>query len=217
MGFTPVDQLLISPDLRHRVAAAHVSAIVPGGIHIISVYLKDSEGLSEYNLRVLQEVAALTQSLGTPWVVAGDWNVSPAQLQQANWLGVIKGVVFATELPTCNDNTYDFFVVCQSMAHAVVGVQRLDDAGLQPHFPCRLLLRGDARRHAVRKLTRPPKVPAVLPHGPAERPPDYSSVENLSASVQGAGPAMTKWYQLARLEWSRLTGVNLHHKPHKFH
>ena len=53
-GITPISTDIIAPDLRHRLSAAHVSAIIPGGIHVISVYLKDSEGLTEYNLRVLQ-------------------------------------------------------------------------------------------------------------------------------------------------------------------
>ena len=65
-------------------------------MHIISLYLKDTEGLSEYNLRVLQEAAALTMTLGTPWVMAADWNLEPSQLLQANWLSVVKGTVFAS-------------------------------------------------------------------------------------------------------------------------
>ena len=60
-----------------------MSAIVPGGLHVVSVYLKDSEGLSEYNLRVLQEAAALALTLGTPWIMAGDGNITPEQLQAA--------------------------------------------------------------------------------------------------------------------------------------
>ena len=215
-GISPVDPKLIAPDMRHRLAAYHVSGVIPGGLHLISVYLKDSEGLSEYNLKILQEAAALVLTLGTPWVMAGDWNVNPQRLQQANWLGIVKGTVVATELPTCNDNTYDYFVVSQSLNHADAGVQRLDDAGLQPHFPCQLFLRGNARRHAVRKLCRAPRVPAVLPHGPAQKPPDYSSILSMSGTVKEVSVAMNKWYSLARSEWAHLAGTNLRHKQYKF-
>ena len=100
-GITPVERELVSHDLRHRITAAHVNAVIPGGLYFISVYLKDSEGLSEYNLRVLQEAAALALTLGTPWIMAGDWNVDPSRLQGSNWLKMIKGTVFACELPTC--------------------------------------------------------------------------------------------------------------------
>ena len=180
-GVTPVDADLILPEFRHRISAAHVSAVMKGGIHVISVYLKDSVGLTDYNLRVLQEVAALALTLGTPWIIAGDWNITPDQLQAANWLGVAKGTVFATELPTCHSNTYDYFVVSHNLTHAVVGVQRIGDAGLHPHHPCRLLLRGDAKRKAVRKLTRAPKIHATLPHGPAPKPPDYDKIFSLGS------------------------------------
>ena len=51
IGITAADNDLIDPSLRHRLAVAHGNAIVPGGVHILSVYLKDSEGLTEYYLR----------------------------------------------------------------------------------------------------------------------------------------------------------------------
>ena len=75
-GISPVESGLIAPEMKHRIAAAHVNAIVPVGVYMISIYLKDTEGLSEENLRVLQEAAALALSLGTPWIMAGGWNIS---------------------------------------------------------------------------------------------------------------------------------------------
>ena len=125
--------------------------------------------------------------------------------------------MFATELPTCHNSAYDFFVVSHNIAHAVVGVQRIDDAGLHPHHPCRLVFRGDAKRRAVRKLTRAPKVHAVLPHGPPPKPPDYGSILAMGGKPEHVAKAMSKWYQLARKEWSALPGYKLDHKPHKFH
>ena len=53
--------------------------------------------------------------------------------------------------------------VCGELAPAVLGVQRLHDGGMNPHWPVRLLLRSDAQRHVVRRLVRPPKAEAE-PH-----------------------------------------------------
>ena len=125
--------------------------------------LRDSEGLSEANVQLLEDAAIALGGLNCPWIAAGDWNMPPDILAQSMWLRVVDGVVFATELPTCNDSVYDYFVVHRSIAHAVVGVQRLADASLSPHFAVRLLIRGDARRAMVRKLVRPPRVPGRLP------------------------------------------------------
>ena len=209
IGITAVDEELIAEEFRHRLAVAHVSAIVPGGVRVISVYLKDSEGLSEYNLRVLQEAAALVRTLDGPWIMAGDWNVEPRMIQEANWLKVAKGTVVTACLSNCHDHTYDFFVVGQCLSQAVVGVQRLDDAGLNPHAPCRLLLKGDARRHAVRKLHRAPRVPATLPHGPAPRPPSYQRVLDRCATNGGIAPALVEWYRRARSEWAALADAKI--------
>ena len=84
IGVAGAGEELIAAAYRHRIAAAHVNAVLPGGLHVISVYLKDSEGLTEYNLRVLQEAAALARTLGGPWIMAGDWNVEPKTLQEAS-------------------------------------------------------------------------------------------------------------------------------------
>ena len=88
-------------------------------------------------------------------------------------------------------------------------MQRMDDVGLHPHAPCRLLLRGDARRHAVRKLHRAPKVPATLPHGPAPRPPSYQGVVDKCTSKNGIAVAMREWYRKARKEWAALTEAKM--------
>ena len=80
-GITAVDDGLVADQFTHRIVAARVKAIVPSGVHILPVYLKDSDGLSEYNLRVLQEAAALVSTLGGPSIMAGDWNMGPKTLQ----------------------------------------------------------------------------------------------------------------------------------------
>ena len=212
IGISPADEGLVSAQFAHRIAAAHVSGVVAGGVHIISVYLKDTEGLSEYNLRVLQEVGALVRTLGGPWIIAADWNIQPDALRAASWLKVAQGSVVTTTLPTCNDHTYDYFVVSNCLLHTVAGVQRLDDANLSPHSPCRLLLRADGRRHAARKLHRAPRVPAALPHGPMPKPPDYSMVHDAAETKSGIAGAMVKWYQLARQEWAALAGTKMQYR-----
>jgi len=142
----------------HRLALSWVGCILKGGLNFLNVYLKDGEGLSDTNKSLLETAAGALNALKGPWVALGDWNMSPETLASSSWLALVEGVIFATELPTCNDNVYDYFEVHKSIAHAVFGVQRLQDGGLCPHWATRLLIRGDAKRHAVRKLVRPAKV-----------------------------------------------------------
>ena len=115
------------------------------------------------------------------------------------------------------------------ISHAVVGVQRVDGLGFTPHHPARLLLRGDARRFAIRKIIRTPRVNASLPFGPAERPPSYDSVTSTANSVCArpllhplpdenalVNAAMTSWYQAARSEFSAIVGADLKFGETKF-
>ena len=116
----------------------------------------------------------------------------------------------------CNDSVYDFFVVKRSIAHAVVGVQRLSDGGLNPHWPARLFLRGDARRHAIRRLGRPPRVDAHLPQGPPAAPPTYTMAQVARENTSVVDDAMAEWYTLARCEWSSLAGRSLSYSRARF-
>ena len=58
----------------------------------------------------LQELAANPRSLNTPWIVAGDWNMTPDELKQSNWLSVTNACVVAPQAATCNSKTYDFYL-----------------------------------------------------------------------------------------------------------
>jgi hypothetical protein len=175
-GISPVQSSCIPEEYQHRISISWINAILKGGIHGMNIYLRHSEGLSPANMLLLAHAAAALGALLGPWFVGGDWNMSPQELAQSQWLRIVNGVIFATELVTCNESTYDYFVVHRSIAHAVVGAQRIQDGGLNPHWVTRLLMRGDARRLAVRKLVRAEKVPGFLPMGPVLPPPSYKGV-----------------------------------------
>ena len=192
-----------------------VNGVAKGGIHIFSVYAKDGIGPVGENLTLLQELVAATRTVNGPWLITADWNMTPEALSATGWPRMIDGCIIATTLPTCNESVYDFFVVSQGLRHAVKGVQRIKGAGLQPHFPVRLLLSGNARRLAVRKLVKAQRVHGTLPHGPLNRPAEFDEVSD-AAARGNVTEAMTKWYRLARLEWSSLTGRNMEHRKHRF-
>ena len=171
IGITPVADTVIRADLRHRIQASWVGGICKGGIYVLSIYLKDAEGLSETNMYILEQAAICIKALKGPWVIGGDWNIEPHLLSAANWLNIVGGVVHAPSQPTCHAHVYDYFVVHKAISPAIAGVQRLEDAGLFPHFPARLLIRSNALRYQVRKLLKPPMVPGYLPAGPPAPPP----------------------------------------------
>jgi hypothetical protein len=200
---------LIPHDMRHRLHLAWTGAVLKGGIFNLSVYLKDAEGLGETNMALLDAAAVCLNALDGPWIMAGDWNVTPQTLEASNWLKIVNGVVHATALPTCHSSTYDFFVVHKSISHAVVQTQRLEDGGLYPHFPSRLLIKGNANRYLVRKLNKPRKVVAELPAGPPSKPKSYADV--CVTADTDLNLATLLWYDMARDEFNDLTGDTSNH------
>jgi exonuclease III len=58
---------------------------------VISLYLKDGEGMSPTNLLRLGQVHDLVQSLKVPWIILGDFNMSPVTLDQGGFLDLIGG------------------------------------------------------------------------------------------------------------------------------
>eukprot|EP00973_Karenia_brevis_P029882 4120240-Karenia_brevis.AAC.1 len=170
-SIAPSADSAISSQTSHRIMMAWVDAVMRSGIHCMSLYLRDSEVLSDSNQHLLDEAAGALKAVKGPLIIGRDWNMSPQTLAASRWLDMVRGIIFATTLLTCTESTYDYFVVHRSIAHAVVGLQRLEDGGMNPDWASRLILRSDARRFAVRMLVRPPKVEGVLPAGPAQIPP----------------------------------------------
>ena len=74
---------------------AWVGAVVPGGLHAGSIWPHDTEGLSPRNQEVLAAAAAALGRLRGPWVLAGDRNMNPDELEASGWLDIVQGVIVA--------------------------------------------------------------------------------------------------------------------------
>ena len=104
----------------------------------LSIWLKDSEGLSETNIELLHQVQIILSVLKGPWLIAADWNMEPQVLQSSRWLEVIGGVIRAPDKVTCNDSIFDYFVVHKEIAPSVVSVTTLDNAGYKAACTCQV-------------------------------------------------------------------------------
>ncbi len=215
----------IKTQFQHRMCVSWIDAVFKGGVHCISIWLKDSEGMSATNKAILEELAVVIGGLKGPWVVGGDWNLTPDILMASNWPAMVGGRVRATTLATCHSSVYDFFVIDKSIDFAVAGVQRLSDGAMYPHWASRLLLRGDSKRYAVRRLIKAKRIDGVLPCGPGNAPPSYQHI--IEANAFGSGQddtevtadlegLTTSWYKLARTEFGDILGDLVPFKAPKF-
>lgn len=165
----------------HRVGRFliwRVGAICRGGRHLGCVYLTSAVGVKEKcNLDLLQYMACTIKSLTGPWCIGGDWICTPGELADTGWFRLVNGVVHAQASPTCNGKAYDFFVVASGSTHAVMSAHVIGDAGLTPHSPVRLLIKGQSRHIMVKQIKSPTPYPALLPFGPPNKmqEPDQAS------------------------------------------
>lgn len=191
----------------------HVSALLRGGMHCGTICLVDSESVSRTNLDILHEAGVVLCALRGPWVLSGNFNMASEMLRRSGWVEAVNGVIVATTMPTCNGAVYDDLVVSKGLEDVVLGVQRLDRAGLEPHYPVRLVLGGNARSAMARQLKRAPRVPATLPSAPLPEQPlvcgDINTTDELT-------DPMCTWDDAARREFKSLFGRDLAHADPRF-
>ena len=215
-GIAPPTGLAVSDALKHRIVVGWASAMIKGGVHLVSVYPKDGVGLNEDNMHLLQELAALLKQNKGPWIVAADWNLAPTTLAESKWPEMVRGVIVATERATCFSSTYDYFVVPEGLSSAVAGIARVEDAALYPHYPVRLFIESSARRILTRQLTKPARVPGTLPHGPLPQPVCHQALYPVQVDESSIDTAAQRWVEAARGEWASLASTTPDFSAPKF-
>ena len=149
----------VIPDETHlahpgRIHFRKVGAICRGGIHMAATYFRDKVNgkWPSSNIDMLHHIAAIIAGLVGPWIIGADWNCTPVELLATGWLKLVGGTIAAPKAPTCNGNTYDFFVVANALGHAVFSTHTIGDAQCAPHSPSRLLLRAKPRAVQVQVI-----------------------------------------------------------------
>ena len=88
----------IPADLKPRLTATWVGALIKGGCTFICIYPWTVEGLTDRNASLLNVLVQLVRSITGPWIVGGDWNMNPEVVTEAGWPARLKGVIYAPSL-----------------------------------------------------------------------------------------------------------------------
>ena len=216
-----------------RVVAATLSLPGDREIGLMSVYLRDGEGLSVGNGNIMEEIAEDISGFrrsGLQVIVGGVWNMTPAELDANEWcsdcgVGVRGG---PPALGTCRRaqgpaRMLDFFV-CSDGADAMVQeVVTQTGADTFPHWPVRLVCYPDAQAFRSLQFVSPPALPIEAVFGPRPCPPSYREAAHLARryrqkinerssarEARRAGyQAYSAWARAAETELEGITGVNL--------
>ena len=147
-----------------------------GGYRILLVclYLTDDNtatAISSRNMAKLHAVLQFCRRVGTPTIVAADWNMEPKQLAEISWLDDMRcDVVRATDLDiTCTTGRgrlLDFFAVSRSLVPTIVDVHRDPQARWSPHAGLILRIRSRPKQVVVRSLVVPSALDLEKPADP---------------------------------------------------
>ena len=199
------DDLLSDTDIG-KIHCRWVGGACRGGLHVVSAFLRTSEGLSKRNLDLLQELARTLKGISGPWVVAADWHMSPHLPSSSGRHALASSTIVAPVEGTCGAKMLDFFVVSHGLAHAVMGIAVVEDTGIWPHSPVRLYIHAAPRRLLLRKLAAPREVGGVLPLGclTREATVDAPTPPPNDANLKGLYVA---WLARAKSLWDKIVGL----------
>ena len=77
IGVARNDIVFVPIELQSRIIlCTRINAVCKGGIHCVSLYCFDSEGLSERSLNLVHYADQVVQSVCGPWIFAFDFNLT---------------------------------------------------------------------------------------------------------------------------------------------
>ena len=172
------------PPCPSRLVCAHWGGIVSAGIVVATVYLYDDSAVSSRNRQLLKDVAAYLNALGKPFIIGGDWQVSPDTLNNSGWPHLARLKVMApleyTYVSGASCSHIDYFVVSEDIANyaecccSVVATPVGEEPVIPKHRPVALTIRGSTKTRMVSVITAPPAIPILPAIGPrltAVKPP----------------------------------------------
>ena len=194
-----------------RVAAAWVHAGPRTGMVLVSVYLFHSEGMTERNRSIIKRALAVVRAYGSPWIIAGDFNMSPSVFAQhcGCLLESANAYIMSTKQTThrprsATHNTLDF-AVCSASVEPWVESISVDEAfQVAPHRAVRLKLRADPRNYLVHGFKRPRAFAKRPPIGCARRPVLPLWAKHRSAHADGVGGHAASHPATVDEKWSEL-------------
>ena len=138
----------------------------------VSLYLHVGEGWSERNLEIMQTLGSSLVALNQPFVIMGDFNMSPSEFAQGEFLNHVNAAVVSPDTDTFkqgnNSTCIDFFVVSSPLLCAVEALPVVNYDGRGPHHSVHLVFNGRGRDQLVTVPVKPTPFACEPPYGPLQ-------------------------------------------------
>ena len=101
-----------------RFTAQLCDGMVPGGFYFISCYFFSGNGVEVYNKLLLRDVLGWIKTVGRPFIIGADWNMTPQELIDLGELKAFPATIVAPTAWTCNagkGRAIDYFLVSDTL------------------------------------------------------------------------------------------------------
>ncbi len=121
-------------------------------------------------VKLWHKLADTLKGLGRPFVIGGDWQVTPEELQNAGLPRLLRAQVIAPHTATNvqSKRKIDYFLVSDELLGKGHTVRAIYDTRLATHAPVELKLGSKKLRAEGFRLARPRQLPAARPTGPQQ-------------------------------------------------
>ena len=150
-----------------RVCAGALSQwYCPRGNLVLTVYMHTGAGLTQENWQILNTIGQWLTSQALPFIIGGDFQVEPSQLEDSGWVRAVGGYVVAPRLATITPShrVIDFFVVSRDLAGACEATTHISQH-IAPHRPVKIFVSTRMIQLKKRVMSRPQPWPQVRPSG----------------------------------------------------
>ena len=181
-----------------RCTMAYVDVL--GGLLLVSYYGRSGVPVAG-QIQTLAALGQAVRSSGLPFIIGGDWQISPEALMQTKFPHRLGAEIVAPESPTNlrSGSTLDFFLVSRQIRAAVGSVEARGDLYFSPHVPVVLSISAQVALGASSAMVQPRLLPVGNPPGPMPRAARVNW-EGFDEVVLDVGQKMNMWYAAAELE-----------------
>jgi hypothetical protein len=194
--------------LEGRCTASFIDVL--GGIIFVSYYGISGKPIAG-QLQTLAALGQFVKSCALPFIIAGDWQVSPAVLAESRFPHRLGAEILAPDGPTNlrSGSTIDYFVVSRVIAAAVSQVQARHDLYLAPHVPVIASVATRSKLGINYALAQPKVLPVGHPQGPVPRSSsvDWTALDPSEGVPGRSADRLDQWFAGAELELLGLFGL----------
>ena len=152
-----------------RFILRHLSGILKQGVVTGSIYCHTGVGDGQLNMDLLRRACGVLRGIGLPFVLGGDFQMSPQMLAEAGIPGMFRAQIFN---PSCDTfvsgdvaSEIDYFLVSNDLAPFVISCSARFVTCVANHAVVELVLDTIDRTKCIQVIRKPKRLPLKEPVG----------------------------------------------------